>query len=121
MDKFIEKNSDKDLFLCWKNATVKPLFDIFDCCVRYNKILVIFSPKVKEYSDDLKYMIDTDFRMVRIYECSSYGMRSIFKKRIRDYQKQFKNSIAIPEELFLLDITITKEKNNDLSQFLLDF
>ncbi len=121
MDKFIDKNNDKDLFLCWKNSTIKPLFEIFDSCVKHNKILVIFSPKVKEYSDDLKYMIKTNSKMVRIYECSSYGMRSIFKKRIRDYQKQFKNSIAIPEELFLLDITITTEKNNDLSQFLLDF
>ena len=100
MDKFIEENKDKNLFLCWKNSGVDSLFDIFDICVRFEKVLVVFIPKVKEYSDDLKYMIRTEPRKVRIYECSSYGMRGIFRKKIKDYQKQFSDSIAIPESLF---------------------
>ena len=100
MDKFIERNNNKNSFLCWKNSGVGSLCDIFDICVQFNKILVVFMPKVKEYSDDLKYMIRTEPSKVRIYECSSFGMRGIFRKKIKDYQKQFSDSIAIPESLF---------------------
>ena len=60
MDKFIERNNNKNSFLCWKNSGVRSLCDIFDICVQFNKILVVFTPKVKEYSDDLKYMIITE-------------------------------------------------------------
>ena len=101
MDNFIKENIEKDLFLCWRNSVTDSLFDIFESCVKFDKILVVFTPKVKEYSDDLKYMILTEPNRVRIYECSSYGMRGIFRKKIQDYQNQFENSIAVPEELFL--------------------
>ncbi len=99
--KFIDGNTDKNFFVCWKNKNVQSLIDIFDQCVKRDKTLVVMCPKFKDYPQDLKYMIVERSANVRIYEVGEYAMNSYLRTRGSDFVRQFDDAITIPESLFL--------------------
>lgn len=111
MEDFIAVNKDKGKFVCYKTQKVwdkdtgkqqktPPLFDVFDLCVEHDKVLVIFSAGVNQYTEDLEYMIARSPNNVLIYEVSKRGNRATMRVKVRDFVKQFDDAVAIPESLF---------------------
>ena len=102
-NKFIDDNDDKDLFVCWKNKNVRPLFGAFKQFVRFGKTLVVICPKFKDYDQDLRSMISTSPMNVRIYEVCRMAMNTVLRAKARHFVRQFDNAITIPESLFAVN------------------
>ena len=100
MKQFISE-SNRNRFVCWKTKPIRCLSGIAKACVESDKILVVLLPKLKEYSDDLNYMISNYPDNIRVYECTRRGMRGVFRSIIKGYTNTYTDSVAIPEEQLL--------------------
>lgn len=101
LEQFIQDSQHKESFVCWKNKNVPPLYDLMDLCVEYDKTLVVIVPKLKRYYQDLEYMISIAPENLRLFESTSFGFNSTLRARVRNYEKQFKNCIVVPESLYV--------------------
>jgi len=63
--------------------------------------LIVICPYLTKYSQDLEYMITNAPNNIRIYEIGRHATNKYLMAKTRDYQKQFDDAIAIPEDLYV--------------------
>ena len=97
---FFEVNNDKRIFVCYKNSSIRDLYQIHKFCLKYGKILTILMPKVSKYPNDVLSILESD-NTSRIYEVSVMAMKSVLKKRGEQYTQQIKDSVLIPDEFLV--------------------